>query len=79
MLQPLDQPSRRVCGVKMVEQAGREVAGRFLALEHLIGHDQDRVGRSCHGALPATPRREPPVLCLQIGALGPRGGEGRMR
>jgi hypothetical protein len=73
-----DEASSRVFRLKMVETVGPGFAVGFPALDHIIGHDQDRVGHRHHGALLATARREPPILCIQIGAFGPRGGVSRL-
>jgi hypothetical protein len=40
-------------------------------LDHIIGHDQDRMGHRHNCTLLVTARGKPPVWRIQIGALGP--------
>ena len=72
--QTFDQSASSVFRLQPVKKVGPGVAIGLLPLNHVVGHDQDRVGHCHNGALLATTCGEPPVLRLQIGALGPRGG-----
>src|SRR5437870_6685337 len=68
-----------LAGVAAPEIVGTEVAVRLVAVEDVIGGDQDRVSdRDCRARGPtATP--EAGILGGEVGALGPGGGFGRLR
>ena len=74
LFQAFDESPSRVFRLQPVKKVGPGVAVRLLALDHVVGHDQHRVGDRENRALLAAPRRQPPVLRTEIGAFGARGG-----
>ena len=60
MCQPFDQAPRRVFRWPPVNTVGPGVTIRLLALAHVLGHAEPRIGDRHHGALVPTPCRQPP-------------------
>jgi hypothetical protein len=77
MFQPFDKALSRVFRLQPVKKVGPGVTIRLLALDHVIGHDEHRMGDSHKGALLPTSWSQPPVLRTERGPFGPRGGMGR--
>jgi hypothetical protein len=78
MLQPFDEAPSGVFRLQPVKKVGAGFAVGFLALDHVIGHDEPRMGDGPNRALLAAPRGQPPILRTQVGTFCPRGGVGRL-
>ena len=78
MFQAFDKPPSGSFRLQLIKKVTPGFTIRLLALDHIVGHDEHRMGDGHNRALLAAPAGEPPVLCTEIGTLGPRGGVGRL-
>ena len=76
MFQAFDKPPSGVFRLQLIKKVAPGFTIRLLALDHLVGHDEYRMGHSHNRALLAAPCGEPPILGTSIGTPGPRGGVG---
>ena len=73
LFQSCDQAPSGGCRLQPVKKVGPGFTIRLLALDHGIGHDEQRMGDGPNRTRLPAPRGQLPVLRTEVGPFGPRG------